>query len=708
MATSKTWTLKQLKKFHAAAESLKLYRRADLVDAEQGGSIVEELYVDPLPNEQLLQMALRPNTTFLIGRKGTGKSTIFQRLQYEFQKSGPTTSAYLDIKTIYESSQIDPELYAKIADLESALPAAELEKIFLHREFLKSVIFEIKSELRKRLEGSLYNRLKEFLTESVADALKEIDKVLADIDNEQFINVLGLRLKEVRAKSDAANSNSANIGAGASVSTVIGGKLDISASNSSTISLGSESSHTELLLAIFPLKSLIIRLKEILVGLKIRNLYILIDDFSELPLDAMRVIIDVLIAPLNNWSDEFVKFKIAAYPGRIYFGQLDRTKIDEISLDSYDLYGSGDVARMEDSAIDFTKRLVSKRLTYFCGAKFFEFFDEDFDEICRLLFFSTMANPRNLGWILSYGHESYLVHGKPIGVRAIREAAQRYFEEKIDSYLKSGKFLQESFEERSSIYSLKELLEQIVNRARELRRHESDVMKKIKGRPPTSHFHVAEAYEKILSTLELNFFITRYFQMANRDGKKVTVYSLNYGLCQAYSIEFGRPTGEREFRLYFVERIFDYTPIIQKYIKSSQEIICDHCGKSFEFEQLDALRFYNMRCPKCRDGVCKVTNLSRKYEKELREVDANSLLPRTELGILQTLHTEGQATRVTLIAGELDCSYQLIGKRGKILDDRGLVKRSENEQGKRLFTITESAEELYFGDAGPSLDLEQE
>src|SRR5690349_24158492 len=42
-------------------------------------------------------------TTFVIGRKGTGKSTIFQRLQAELRKRKHQTSAYIDIKTVWES-----------------------------------------------------------------------------------------------------------------------------------------------------------------------------------------------------------------------------------------------------------------------------------------------------------------------------------------------------------------------------------------------------------------------------------------------------------------------------------------------------------------------------------------------------------------------------------------------------------------------------
>jgi hypothetical protein len=58
------------------------------------------------------------------------------------------------------------------------------------------------------------------------------------------------------------------------------------------------------------------------------------------------------------------------------------------------------------------------------------------------------------------------------------------------------------------------------------------------------------------------------------------------------------------------------------------------------------------------------------------------------------------------IAVELDKSYQLVGKRGKTLAERGLVSREENEQGRRVFVITELAERSYFTkEATDSLDL---
>lgn len=257
------------------------------------------------------------------------------------------------------------------------------------------------------------------------------------------------------------------------------------------------------------------------------------------------------------------------------------------------------------------------------------------------------------------------------------------------------KFEHQAFGERSSVFSLKELLESIVVRARELREYKDSVVtKEIRGRTPSSHFHVLRDFESLLSTLELNFFITKYFEMRDRDARTVAVYALNYGLCSRYTIEFGKPVGRKE-RLYFVERIFDYTPIIRRYLLSNQEIRCDSCDAVHGLDKLESLKLFDMMCPTCKKGTCVVTNLSKKYEAVLEQVDSELMLPSTEVGILSTLYTEESGLMAADIAGELDCSYQLVGKRGKIMEERGLVDR-DKMKGRRIFKITERAREEYF------------
>jgi len=693
------WTVKQLDGFHETAQSLKLYRRAELQNETDGTSLIEDLYVDPLPNNHILQTMMKANTTFLIGRKGTGKSTIFQRAQHELRKRSTYASAYIDIKTIFESSQVDPNLIAKVESTSGALPRESLEKLRLYKSFLRAIIQEITEELKKRVKYSMWDRIRQFFSGSADELFEGLDSLLTDIDNNQFSSIAGLKTPTIHSKSDSSEESGVESTANVGLWPTPEVKASLTAKDSLKISSEQEQTYADILMLEFNIKGFILRLKTLLNNTKIMHLYIFIDDFSELPQDAMAIVVDTLLAPLNNWSEELIKFKVAAYPGMVYYGAIDKTKIDEINLDLYRLYGTSDVTTMEEKGIEFTRRLVESRLRYFCGCDANIYIDSKNEDIWRIFFYATMANPRNLGHILFNLYESRLIYDQSINSSALGDAASKYYEEKIEPYFKMNKFLQESFSERSSVLSLRELLEAIIRRARALRTHQgSKLMREIPGRPPTSHFHVVLELETLLSTLELNFFLTKYFEMRDRDGRKVSVFALNYGLCQKSSVAFGRPSGKRDYRLYYVERIFDYTPILENYLKVNQEIICDNCQNVFSFSDLDALQMFRMKCPKCFVGTCQVVNLSKKYESILRSVDPELLLPRTELGILQTLRVERRPMFARDIAEDLDCSYQLVGKRGKTLSDRGLVERTENDQGRRQFELTKAAETEYFSE----------
>lgn len=683
--------------FLDAINTLKLYRRAELID-EEGKKLIDTLYVDPLPNEHVLKTILRPNTTFLVGRKGSGKSTIFQCAQDKMDRDKQSTWAYIDIKTLFESSTSD--LVTQVpSELGEALSADAIRRLNVFRSFMLELVKEIKKQIDQRVSSSLVDRVKMRLTGSVAELFEGLDEFIEDLDSGRYLNVTA-----------ALSQDESEIGlTSRDVTQRFGGKAKVGTESALTISAlvemvkkieqSHQRNYSEVFVRVFDIRRLIIRLREILQTLKLKHLYIFIDDFSELHGADMEELVDTILAPFNNWSDEFIKLKVAVYPGRIYMGQIDRSKIDEVYLDIYRAYGRNDVSGMEEKAIDFIRRLVESRINHFCDESSDVYLTIDAEEFWRQVFYSCLGNPRILGYILYFAYETNIIYGKKIGVRTIQDASRRYYEEKIYEYFRLNKFLHETLEERSSIFSLKELLEQIVKRSKELRTYgDSRLMKELPGRPPTSHFHVLTEYDSVLSTLELNFFLTKYYEMKDRDGKDVSVYALNYGLCQQEAIAFGRPRGKREHRTYFVERIFDYNPIIASYIKVNQEIVCEECGERHSHEMLPAIQSFGMLCPKCKIGHCKLVNLSRKYERLIKEVNDENLLPQTELGILKTLHDERRNMFAKEIAAELDCSYQLVGKRGRNLADRDLILRDKNVTGRRVFSLSESAEAVYFSE----------
>ncbi|WP_412163745.1 hypothetical protein [Curtobacterium flaccumfaciens] len=696
-------TTTALDAFRNAAQSLKLYRRAELL-GDGGEELIESLYVDPLPNNHVLQTMLKPNTTFLVGRKGTGKSTVFQRAQYELRKRSDVATAYVDIKSVFESSRIDDGLLAAAARFDGVLPKESLERLLLSRVFVTAIVQSIRDELGKRVQASLWDKIKARFDGSVTALFADLDKLLVEAASDRFENVLGAYVDTKRIKTGETETKKTSsklegkAAAGSSVGASVGASIGSQRGTSSTRE--EESEHADVLMRTFDLRDFITKLKVLLDRCGVRHLYVFLDDFSELPEASMRVVVDGLIAPLNNWSNELVKFKVAAYPTRIYFGEIDKTKTDEVNLDLFNLYGTSDLNGMEDKAIDFTRRLIVRRMEHYGAVPLGQFFDGvKGDELWRQLFYASMANPRNLGWLLYFAYESALLYGRVISSGVIRAAARRYYEEKISAAFEMNKFLNESFEERSSIFSLKDLLDSIVSRARELRNSDAATLRELSGRAPSSHFHVGLDRESLLNSLELNFFITKYYVMSDRDGSKVAVYALNYGLCQVQTIEYGRPSGLREqrYRQYYAERVFDYSPILDAYVKTNQEIVCDSCGTRQEPENLPALKSYRMLCPECREGTCQVTNLSRKYEATLQAVSESSLLPAVELGILQTLDSEDRALNPSDVAAELDCSYQLIGRRAKNLDERGLIERTEDSTSRRIYLPTGLAKTIYFG-----------
>jgi DNA-binding MarR family transcriptional regulator len=690
-----------LRGFANAAQSLKLYRRAELLD-QKDRPLIEQLYVDPLPNNAVLSAMLRPNTTFVVGRKGTGKSTVFQRAQHEIRKQKRAVSAYIDIKTVFESAAADPALLSRASGEQNALPEEQIGRLLLYKAFMRTVLTEVQNELKRQITASFFDMIRAKLGRGREHVFEALDELIENSENADFTDVTGIEGldQKERQGSKVTDSSKMNVSGKVSVGPTgltVKTNTELAAERTQAEERDNESSYARLLMRTLNITGIIEELQSILKLIEVRNLFVFIDDFSELPEPAMRVFVDTILAPLNNWSNELIKFKIAAYPGRIYYGKLDPLKMDEIYLDLFKLYGSNDVGTMEDKAIDFTQRLLENRIQHYCKRPFTEFCSSGLANVMRHLFFASLGNPRTLGHVLFNLQESHVTYGKRITSRAVRDASVKFYDEKIEPFFGIQKFRQETFAERSSAFSLKELLEDIVTRSRELRLYRgSSVLSNIDGQPPTSHFHVVSELDDLLSTLELNFFLTKYFEMKDRDARKVSIYALNYGLCNRYNIEFGRPLGKREYRLYFVERIFDFTSILRSYLQRNREIKCSDCGEVHGIDKLPSLSMFGMLCPKCRRGICEVTNLSKKYGDVLSAIRAELLLPQIELGVLETLHMERRAMFAREIAEELDCSYQLVSRRGKIMEDRGMIDRIKKDKYRRVYRITKEAVRDYF------------
>ena len=146
-------------KFAKVAESLRQYRRAELKDfeGEIGSKPIDQLYVDPLPADAVLNSVVSSNTTFLLGRKGTGKSTIFAKAQSILRTRKNIISIYIDVKSLYDimAASEPPEL--AIAEYE--ISQAAYRSHMLRKAMLGNIIAELLKEINNACDNlSLLDR----------------------------------------------------------------------------------------------------------------------------------------------------------------------------------------------------------------------------------------------------------------------------------------------------------------------------------------------------------------------------------------------------------------------------------------------------------------------------------------------------------------------------------------------------------------------
>lgn len=705
---------KAISGFSNAVESLKKYRRADLVD-EEGKNILDKLYTDLLPEEYILNKCLLDNTTYLIGRKGTGKSTLFLKMENELRKKKNCLPCYIDVKTIYESSQAQNNDMGYLGEY---FDSETLKKYLMERTFIQSVLIAISNELSQINKSNIMKAIGMIVKPKDKQAKEKIESMIERINNNDYLKEIEVPILKqshlnLQDTSETIKSKEYQVGGG---ETSINLSHDgVSASHKSGINFNRQqedrngviatNNFSEVFIKVFEIKTIILELKEILELLEVRHLFIMLDDLSEIEDNAIVTFVDSIIAPLNNWSEEFIKFKIASYPNRIHYGNIDPSKVDIINLDFYNLYSEFDRDKMEEYAYDFTQRLVEKRILYYTGMDASNFFDltkTTMKEYYELLFQVSMNVPRIIGYILSYCHQNKIIFGKVINKNDIELSAEKYFNEKINLFFQSNIYSLMSLDEKASNFQLNEISEKIVNKLVEVKKRivSGDLKGKIyiKSTPFSSHFHIEPSLSKHLKTLELNHFISKYNELSNKDGKQVDIYSINFGLAAKNNLLWGKPNGT-SYRKYFIERPFSFTKLINDHVYSVKTIQCsnEQCGRLFEEDKIPFLEFNNFKCNNCGAKVI-ISDVKNEIKKKISQVNRELLLPKEDLKIIVELSCYGDEGKFAReIAEELDFSKHIIAYRCKLLDiEKSLVKRSRiKDSAPYKYSLSNEAREKY-------------
>ena len=357
---------------------------------------------------------------------------------------------------------------------------------------------------------------------------------------------------------------------------------------------------------------------------------------------------------------------------------------DIINLDFYNLYSEFDTNKMEENAIDFTRRLLENRFQYYVGSMD-QFFDDKMTmtDVYTMFFRTSMNVPRIMGYLLAYLYQSVIIYGKKITKQDIENASEKYYEDNIDAFFRSSTYCLLSIEEKRNIAQLKKVRDAIVDQAKEIKRQivKGELTGRLyqKAAPYSSHFHVLQNTEKYLESLELNHFITKYEEKSNRDGKKVNVYCLNYGLAKKNNIIWGRAQGTI-YRKYFIERIFNFTSLILEQIRETKVIKCTNpaCGRIFDDSEIPFLKFTRFQCPDCHSKVETYSKVDEEIEHQFQQANKIPLVSKEELDIILELNRRKEFCKARDIAEEIDMESRRIAQICKKLDeDKGIVIRNK-------------------------------
>ena len=678
-----------------AIETLKLYHRINNEKFGKNGkdkNILEKIYVDLLPNNGVLNKILLANTTFLVGKRGTGKSTIIARAQHKIRQDKENLSVYINAKTILETTKSTINFEGEVKSL---LTCEELKELMMLKSFLTDFGRSLKEELALE-EKSIIEMVKGAKTKyNINKSMEKIERILA---RENTINIS--KSFEQNQKDDIKHGTSmkSNI----SIKKIeIEGNIDIEDKHSTEA--------REIFLRYLDINELISCIRELLKVCKRQGIYVFIDDYSELTISDREKFTQYIIEPFYHIAKDFMYLKIAAYPDQIEFGNLESQKYDYLSIDLYDIYGKSSINELEEKATSYIKRLIENRINVFSKAAIQDVFEiSSFgvnDEIFKILFHASMCIPRELGIVLDNCMVSNLTHEKKITRTALLNAAEKNYCDNVEKYY-SRKLLARDLDNKYKLDLIlqREIISRLINTAqinkKSLAGNDNLYFKDLSD-VPTSHFRINKEYEYILTPLEFNNYIFKVGELASKGNSSSLVnsmeslYVFNYGACAYKKIMYGKPTNKGS--KFYQQRVFNYTKVIKSIIESNKSIICDN-GHTFGMEQLNMIKEFGMICPECIKNNHNVVSCKEVFGSEFEKIDIDSEVSwsEVEIDILATIYNcEIKGIRnitSNKIEGEIDISAFSIGKRCQKLAGDGFVKRHKS----RLYsyTLTEEAIEI--------------
>lgn len=588
---------------------------------------------------------LSNKNNFIVGRRGTGKTTLLYRAYLECMLSFGKK-----YKSDFISTNNNLGIYIDLNKINTLKNDSDEN---FERDFLLDLIKEFREQVNIFWKPNMIQEL-------LADSKNEVENIFKEIENliinGQMVDIVGNMSLEKLKKDNL------KIGVGA---TETSAKISLSIDNQEESKNNYQVQPIELSVSIFYDK--LAKIKE---KAKINQIFIFLDEYSSLN-EIKQIKLSKLLKKLFD-SRINVYYKIGVIADNYNFGELrlDRD-LHEISLDLDMIISSaGSIEKGFEHLSSFIQSLLEQRVKYFLPENKLDdiFLDKNFDEIMLELTKASMGVSRTLGKILEKSLQKALntnsdyinlAHTK----EAIRENSKQY-NEYFNGMIKKGVVANE----------YKELLNDIIYRA---------IEEQSKNREKQSSFFTwLPSKEFYLSKLEENYLLHK-IQHNHRlkEGKiDVDVYAIDYGLCLEHKLNYYSSSKDKRQDRDIVQSRFFYDSIAVKYDSFfiEEDIYkCGICGDKEIYTKKDLTlpggKIINF-CPNHNQQILtvikrKVTNIL-KYTEEEEKI----------IGLLATIK-ELDSLKANEIQKEVGASpYKIAWFIKKIEQEQGYLKRVTSKQ----------------------------
>ncbi len=610
-----------------------------------------------------LDQILSDSDQLIVGRRGTGKTTLLYRAFVECMDSWDASSGdaakarklgiYIDLS---KCSSIDAD--DEFRDFEHAFVSELYEAISDQLRRFWPTLSEKASLLERLFRGRDAKR-----KEQTNSALQEFISLLTDGVPRTS------RKSNQKVETFEGNKSASSGGIDGGISS-IGAEIGAHVKDSEQSEISKKQTVTVETESRLTIADILRTLGEIRERAGISSIILFVDEFSALTPDLQRRFSTLLRKILGSHAGIFVKLSAITDNYTLGTSIILQRDLFELSLD-LDAYveRSHGLSHAMAGLTEQASRIIEKRLAAYACPPVADLFQEP-EESLELLSREAIGVPRTLGIVLQQAWNNCKLHGNKIKKSdveyGIRYASTAYVNQMLGAS-KGGVAIPAH---------VSDLWYALIRRASQER---------TKERRPASHFLVQPQFEEALKYLNM-FFLLHLLtkgRTTKKDSASRSLYCFDYGVCLENNLDY--TTDKNVIR----QQRFAYDDVIQPYIEryyahdSEQSYQCPTCGTIYKESEIQVAGRTLVFCPQDRADLQPLAgsaNVERYTEEEIKIIGAIRSASR------------GDTLVARRIADDVGCYVQKVAKFGEKLEKEDVIEREKKDEIDKFIYFKVDAE----------------